>query len=252
MACLRGRQPYYQPLSDLRRKLANTFSYPEGFCGGCGTRIVFSPDSRFLYKVSNNGSLQKYDVTTFKEIKNYSRVTDDLTGFAISQDGKFIARSTEKTVTIWNESNADSVSIPAPEKGEFHEVVFTIDGKELLIGSDNNTAMRWNLEQRNFQPPLTGFLNQRDLGGLDYDPNFYWQSAIAKYVRFKSKLLVSRDGKTLIKGKFGTKVKRWDIANGKTVMDYTGHKKAVLSYDLSLMANGCSPVAETARSYYGM
>ncbi len=80
---------------------------------------------------------------------------------------------------------------------------------------------------------LTGYLNQRDRGGLNYDPNFYWQSAIAKYIRFKNTLLISNDGKTLIKGKFGTKVKRWDIATGKSVMEFVGHKKAVLCYDLS-------------------
>jgi hypothetical protein len=49
----------------------------------------------------------------------------------------------------------------------------------------------------------------------------------------RNPLLISNDGKTLVKGKFGTKVKRWDIVNGKTVMEYCGHKKAVLAYDLS-------------------
>ena len=80
---------------------------------------------------------------------------------------------------------------------------------------------------------FTGYLNERDRGGLNYDPNFYWQSAIAKYIRFKNSLLISNDGKTLIKGKFGTKVKQWDIATGKSVMEFVGHKKAVLCYDLS-------------------
>jgi WD40 repeat protein len=54
---------------------------------------------------------------------------------------------------------------------------------------------------------------------LTYDPNFYWEQAIAKYVRLKNSVLISKDGKTLIKGKFGTKVKRWDIATGKAVME---------------------------------
>src|SRR5690606_16997429 len=77
------------------------------------------------------------------------------------------------------------------------------------------------------------FLNERDKGGLNYDPNFYWESYIAKYIRFKNSIQITTDGKTLLKGKFGTKVKRWDIATGKTVMEYAGHKKAVLCYDLS-------------------
>ncbi len=88
-------------------------------------------------------------------------------------------------------------------------------------------------------PPATVRLRVNGLpeparcGGLNYDPNFYWQSSIAKYIRFKNSLLLSRDGKTLLKGKFAVWVKRWDIATGQTVMEYGAHTKAVLCYDLS-------------------
>lgn len=215
-------------------KKVKTFEFEEGYCGGCGTRIVFSPDNKSLYLVSNHGPLRKYDLASFKLVKTFEEKTEDLTGLAISSNGKKIARSTEKEVTIWEESSGDSLfTIKADEKGGFHEIAFTLDNKKLIITSDNNTAMFRNIASSKNEGSLTGFLNQRDRGGLDYDPNFYWQSAIAKYVRFKNILLISNDGKTLIKGKFGTKVKRWDIATGKSVMEYVGHKKAVLCYDLS-------------------
>jgi len=215
-------------------KKVKTFEFEEGYCGGCGTRIVFSPDSKRLYLASNHGPLRKYDLDSFKLVKTFKEKTENLTGLAISSDGKKIALSTEKEVTIWEESSGDSLmTIMADEQGAFHEVAFTLDSKKLIIASDNNTAMFWNIAENKMEGALTGFLNQRDRGGLDYDPNFYWQSAIAKYVRFKNALLISNDGKTLIKGKFGTKVKRWDIATGKSVMEYVGHKKAVLCYDLS-------------------
>jgi WD40 repeat protein len=102
-----------------------------------------------------------------------------------------------------------------------------------MVTSDNNTAFAWNYSSRKKGVVLTGFLNARDKGGLNYDPNFHWTSAMAKYVRLKNNLLISNDGKTLIKGKFGTKVKQWDISTGKAVMEFVGHKKAVLCYDLS-------------------
>ena len=212
----------------------HSFEYETGYCGGCGSRLVFSPDNKYLYLASHNGPLRKYDINTFALIKTYQEGARDLTGLAVSSDGKIIARATEKEVTVWDESSGDSLStIPAAKQGEFHEIAFTLDSKKLLITSDNNTALLWNFSEGRVENALTGFLNQRDQGGLDYDPNFYWQSAIARYVRFKNALLVSLDGKTLIKGKFGTKVKRWDIASGKTIMEYVGHKKAVLCYDLS-------------------
>ncbi len=211
-----------------------TFQFEEGWCGGCGTRCIFSPDSKNLYLASQNGPVRKYDLVSFKLLKTFEEKTDDLMGFAISPDGKKLARSTEKGIVIWDESNGDSLlAVSAEDKGEFHEIAFALNNKTLAIASDDNTAFSWNLDLNKKEKILTGYLNQRDRDGLNYDPNFYWQSAIAKYIRFKNSLLITNDGKTLIKGKFGTKVKRWDIATGKSVMDYVGHKKAALCYDLS-------------------
>ncbi len=112
-------------------------------------------------------------------------------------------------------------------------VAFYGKSQQLFVASDNTTCFSWDVATGNHPVTLTGFLSQRDAGGLNYDPNFYWQSSIAKYIRFKNSLLLSRDGKTLLKGKFGTKVKRWNIATGQTVMEYGAHTKAVLCYDLS-------------------
>jgi WD40 repeat protein len=215
-------------------KLKYTFSFEEGWCGGCSTALTFSPDSKFVYMASHNGPLKKYDLSTGKITKVYEENLEDLTSLVISSDGKKLARATEKDVKIWDITSGDLLaSLQAEEKGEFHEIVFTRNNQKLIITSDNNTAFIWNPETKKKELVLTGFLNDRDKGGLDYDPNFYWQSAIAKYVRFKNTLLISNDGKSLIKGKFGTKVKQWDIATGKAVMEFVGHNKAVLCYDLS-------------------
>lgn len=215
-------------------KLLKTFQSPEGWCGGCGTRVVFSPDNKSLYAASHHGSVRKYDLASFTLIKTYEEKTDDLEGLAISSDGNRLARATEKDIIIWNATNGDSLTtLQAKDQGEFHEIAFASNNKSLLVTSDDNTAFSWDFIQHKNERTLTGYLNHRDRGGLNYDPNFYWQSAIAKYIRFKNALLISHDGKSLIKGKFGTKVKRWDIATGKSVMEFVGHKKAVLCYDLS-------------------
>ncbi|MEJ1238955.1 caspase family protein [Chryseolinea sp. T2] len=213
--------------------LAKTLSLTEGFCGGCGTRAVFSNDGRWLYAASNHSPLIKYSLPTFEIAGTISNKSEAITGLAISSNGKHLARATEKTVTIWDLVKGDSVEISAEGKGELHQVTFNGDGSELLIACDNNTAMRWNVASKQFGNPFTGLLNQRDRGGLDYDPNFYWQSAIARFIRFKNNIILSRDGKSLIKGKLGTRVKQWDIASGKVEMEYVGHEKAALCYELS-------------------
>lgn len=210
------------------------FNYEDGSCGGCGTLVAFSPDSKYLYMASHNGPVKKYELSKGALLKTYESNPRDLTGFAISHDGKLVARATEKQCIVWDAETGTPIdSIEAEAKSDFHEIAFTRNNKQLMITSDNNTAFAWNFTTHKKEIVLTGILNERDQGGLMYDANFVWQSAIARYVRFKNQLMLSKDGKQLIKGKFGAKVKRWDIASGQTMMEYVGHKKAVLCYALS-------------------
>lgn len=213
-------------------KNVNTFTHSEGWCGGCTTMVTFSNNSEVVYMASDTGPVKKYDIVSGKLLKVYEEKPDDLTSLALSSNGKYLARATENDIVIWNESSGEEITkIIAEEK--FHQIIFTHDADKLIVTSDNNTAFIWNIALSKKEKIFTGFLNSRDRGGLIYDPNFYWQSSIAKYVRLKNSLLITHDGKSLIKGKFGTKVKKWDIATGKTLMEYVGHKKAVLCYDLS-------------------
>lgn len=215
-------------------KKVNRFAFEEGWCGGCPTFTAFSPNNKFAYLASRGGAVRKYDLATSSLLKTYHKNPDDLTGFDISPDGKRLALALEDTVMIWDEhSGVLLTKILAVEKGQFRDIKFNSDSKKIIIASDDNTAFVWDIATNKKEKIFTGFLNNRDLGGLNYDPNFYWQTNIARYVRFKNSLLITRDGTSLIKGKFGSKLKRWDIATGKTVMEYVGHKKAILSCDLS-------------------
>lgn len=219
--------------SDWQQAYRFEFS-PDGSCGGCGTKPIFSHDSKHLYMVSNNGPLKKYKLSDGTLEKVYVDEVEDHTSLALSPDGKMLALSMEQELKVFDEASGKLIAeYKSPDGVELHEIVFTNNGKEILITSDDNTLHRWNYMKNKDVGQLTGILNMRDKGGLNYDPNQYWESHIAKYVRLKNNLLLSRDGKTMIKGKFGKKVKRWDVASGKTVMEYVGHTKAVLAYDLS-------------------
>jgi WD40 repeat protein len=206
----------------------------EGSCGGCGSRSVFSLDSKFVYLISEGGTFRKYPVGEGAFLREYEKDPDDLEGLSLSSDGKMIARSTEKEVKIWEEATGQLLSTLAAEGDlTFHEIEFTNHPQHLLISYDNNTAFVWDVREQKKVMEFTGFLNQRDKGGITYDPNSYWESNIAKYVRFKNKLLLSRDGKSLLKGKFGTLIKKWDLATGQTRTEFHGHEKAALCYALS-------------------
>ncbi|MBX2901152.1 MAG: caspase family protein [Cyclobacteriaceae bacterium] len=201
-------------------------------CGGCFADQAFTPDSRYLIKATQK-EVVKYDLAQARPVTTFSKSIDDVTAVDASKDGKRILTSTKQLVTLYNDKGDSLFSIDPQLKGEITQARFTNSGKEVLVACDNNIVMIYNAATGKKKSELTGFLNQRDKGGLTYDPNSYWDSYIARYVRYKNNLLLSRDGKSLLKGKFGNKLKSWDIATGKPKIEFTGHEKAALCYQYS-------------------
>jgi WD40 repeat protein len=204
-----------------------------GFCGGCSVDFCFTPDSRFLIKATKN-EVARYDLATGSIVTRYSKLIDDVSSTHVSPDGKNLAVSTEREVRLFDVATGDSLrSITAPEDVQINQVRFHRNNRDVLVAYDNNTVAVIEVKTGKRKQVLSGFLNQRDAGGVTYNPNSYWDSNIARYLRFKNTLLLARDGKTLLKGKFGTDVRRWEINSGKAVLDYKGHTKAVICYALS-------------------
>ncbi|WOK09615.1 caspase family protein [Imperialibacter roseus] len=209
------------------------FDQAEGWCGGCATWVAFSADSKTLLVASNKTVVRKYKLSNGDLIQTYGDEVEELSGVGFSKNGNEIWVATKSSVIIWENQSGKLVKEITPEtETEINEATLAANGS-LLLACDNNTAYQLNIKTDQIQTTLTGLLNQRDKGGITYDPNSYWDSYIAKYIRFKNELMLSKDGTELIKGKFGTKVKRWNIASGKTVMEYKGHEKAALCYDLT-------------------
>lgn len=202
------------------------------FCGGCITDITFTPDGQWLVKATRN-EVVAYDLKTGKLQKQYSRGINDVVSVDVSGNTRKIVTATEKSVRIYDVSTQDSLVITPELDGVITGAKFTANSKQVLVSCDNNIVMNYDAATGSKKGELTGFLNQRDKGGLTYNPNSYWDSYIARYVRYKNSLLLSRDGKTLLKGKFGNKIKRWDIATGKTQLEYNGHERAALCYQYS-------------------
>ncbi|NBW34215.1 MAG: hypothetical protein EBR30_04195 [Cytophagia bacterium] len=200
-------------------------------CGGCYTDVQFTPDSKYLIKASNNDAVLRYDLSNGKAVTTYSKEVEDLKSVAVSTTNKLLVLCTENFVTLYHTDRGDSLKTIRPDTdAALNQATLTADGKHVLIACDNNTVLIYNSTNGKKVSELTGFLNSRDKGGITYDPNNYWDANITRYLRYKGNVILSRDNKSLLRGKFGTKAKRWDIATGKGEMEYVGHEKAVLCY----------------------
>lgn len=217
--------------SDWKKVYTFNTSTLHSSCGGCYTDVQFTPDSKYLIKASNNDAVLRYDLSNGKSVTTYSKEVEDLKSVAVSITNKLLVLCTENSVTLYNTDRGDSLRTIRPDTdAALNQATLTADGKHVLIACDNNTVLIYNNTNGKKVSQLTGFLNSRDKGGITYDPNNYWDANIARYLRYKGNVILSRDSKTLLRGKFGTKAKRWDIVTGKGEMEYVGHEKAVLCY----------------------
>ncbi len=212
----------------------STFKKEEGWCGGCATWATFSSDSKTVLMASNKGPVKKYDLTTNKLITQYTEKIEELAGLQFSKDEKQIIAITKDEIIVWDNRTGEEIEeIKTDLNTEINDACLSVTGSEILMACDNNVTQVWDIASKKFKNSLTGILNERDKGNINYDPNNYWESHIAKYIRLKNSLVLTNDGKSLIKGKFGTKIKRWDVASGQTEMEYVGHDKAALCYSLT-------------------
>lgn len=216
---------------------AYTFKHDIGSCGGCATWVEFSHDSQFLVMASNKSPVKRYALKDGNLATKYADEENDLAGLFYSPDDKQITIVTKKELIQWDAQSGKELNRTTLSETEINEATITLDGKNILLARADNTVAIWDLPSKKITRSLTGILNERDKGGVNYDPESYWESHIARYLRFKNDLLLSRDGKNLIKGKFGTKVRRWDIATGRTEVEYAAHDKAAICYELSRDGN---------------
>lgn len=210
-----------------------SFSQAEGWCGGCATWVSFSHDNEFLFMASNKGPLKKYALKDGQLIKTYENEIEELTSLSMSMGNDTIYVVTKKSIISWDAHTGNKIGEETIDtETEINEAGILSSGLFLLACDDNEVKI-FDASKKKISGALTGILNRRDKGGVMYDPNSYWESHIAKYLRLKNDILLSSDGKSLLKGKFGTKLKRWDMATGQTIMEYNGHEKAPVCYVLS-------------------
>ena len=215
-------------------KLTYTFKPTEGWCGGCGTLVSFSADSRYFLKLSHNAKGEQYDLQTGKLVAQYGEEIDDIAGIDFSKDNKKILVAGDKKLIQYEPGTAKIISvINVDSTGELTEAIFNNEGTAVLASFGTNKALAFDASTGKESMSFSGFLNQQDKGGLEYNPDSYWESYIARYIRLKNLLLLTKDDRFFITGKSGTTAVKWSTATGKPEKSYRGHSKAVICFDLS-------------------
>ncbi len=218
----------------LDHKLVYSFKPDLGWCGGCGTHVAFSNDSKYLAKLSHNDNASIYDLNTGKMVASLGKQVDKIHLIKWSQDNKKLLVGAENKAYQWDVASKTLLdSILIDSVGDVNELIYNATSTQILAACSKNIALVYNLNEKSPSLVLSGVINQIDKGGLNYDADNYWESHIAKYIRLKNLLLLSKDDNSFFTGKMGTKCLRWNIASGEPEQMLVGHNKAVICFDLS-------------------
>jgi WD40 repeat protein len=207
-------------------------STPElGWCGGCGTYVAFSNDSKYLYKMSHNEIVQQYDIDLKKITQSYGTVVDEMYGIYVNASNVLVVAS-DSILTSFQTTNAKVLSQTKITSWQV-QTVHNGGGDYTWVAQSNFKASLYNNASGELLKRLEGFAQQVDKGGLDYDPENYWQRHIANYIKYKNTILLSADEQTIYTGKVGSQCIGWNIATGAPTEYLKEHSKAVLAMDRS-------------------
>ncbi len=213
--------------------LTYTLKPAEGWCGGCGTYIEFAPDNKSIFKLAHNDKLTQYDLATGNVIHIYGEEVDYLRGLAVTKDGLHVLAATDSMLYTYSTTSKSVVSYKIPLSETVNEIVLSLDEKEICVASDNMTAWAMETATGKIIRRYQGSLQEQDKGGINYNADSYWEYNIARYLRLKNKLLLTKDDKNFITGKTGIDAIQWNISTGSPNKLYEGHTKAVICMDQS-------------------
>lgn len=214
-----------------------TFKPENGWCGGCGTFVAFSPDEKRFLKLSNNSKLIEYNLLSGEVIKEYGDEMKGISGLSYSSAASSVLASDEHEIFIYSTVSGEIENHLKPDLKGINEAIFSHDTNSILIANQDNTSALLSSKTGDVKINFWGLNNQYLDNGLSYDAENYWESYIAKYIKYERQIELNSEGSRLFKGKTGKKAKCIDVKTGKTILEFIGHEKSVLSLALSANEN---------------
>ncbi|MEL7001608.1 MAG: caspase family protein [Bacteroidota bacterium] len=205
-----------------------------GWCGGCATFIDYSTDGKYLLSGSKDGPFKLIDTGDGTTFKTFEEEYEEYTSVEINSEASRALLVGEDSIRLYDVQKAKLIyKIKANHSAPVNDGGFSPDGNMIVTVGDDQTITLYNTEDGSVIKSLMGFLQERDKGGLDYDPNSRWDYYIKKYTDLRNDIRISPNGQYLVKAKIGSLVRMWDLKSGILKNEFRGHDKAVLCMEFS-------------------
>jgi WD40 repeat protein len=176
----------------------------------CRGAAAFSADGKYLASGNRQG-IRLWETLSFKEVRRFEDPRVDIRGLAFSADGKFIASASDFTVGVWEVATGKQVNRLQAHDSVIYSLAFTPSSDGVVSGSDDGTAIVWDLDTMKPRHILSG--HYRVAGSVECSPD--------------GKMLATGEGYPSGYGNNEAQIRLWSLADGTLVRQFTGHLHSV-------------------------
>lgn len=117
---------------------------------GVAYASAMTPDGRWLAYGQFDGTLVLFDVATGKEVRRFDQLRSGAGTFTLSSDGRLLAWGgwEDKVIHVVELASGRGRHQFAGHRGDVYALSFSADGKTLVSGSEDTTALVWDLTGR--------------------------------------------------------------------------------------------------------
>ncbi|MFW9939424.1 MAG: WD40 repeat domain-containing protein [Candidatus Thorarchaeota archaeon] len=172
--------------------------------------IAVTPNRQYFIRGSNDGKLKEFQIFDDRITRAFGEHTGSVSAIAISDDGKYVASSSDEIVKVWDHNTGALLHSFSGHQDEVNVLVFGPECRYLASGSGedemNECAIKiWDVTK----------------GKLKTTKSSHWRSIAC--------LSFSPNGDYLVSGAFDKTVDVWDTSTGTLISTLVGHEEPVIA-----------------------
>ncbi len=188
---------------------------------------------KYFLSAADQGPLIVWDMDNGTKVRTLTEEVDDYKAAGFSADGNRVYAADEEKLFIWDLRSGKLLNTLEGHEKNINTATVGTGEDRILTGSDDNTAILWDIHTGNPVITFSGALSTPPDWGLGLDADNYWQSFAYEIIEMRGQFILSPEEGFMLKGMYGQNALLWDWKNGRKVRELKGHTKAVISFDYS-------------------
>ena len=202
-------------------------------CDGCKTNFGISPNSQYIFTMSNKNDGILWDSRSGKKLKLFGKTAKRPQTIAFSHDSRYLCLSFDKTMEVYDIKTGRQKMIVENIQLDYYRFLTSPLNNMVAVPGDNYTVELLDFDKGSKGKTLKGYLNEKKADGLKFDYSNWIDQAILKYISYKNNVSVHPKDNHLLIGKVDSVAIVLDMMTGRKQRVIKDNHKAVFCHDYS-------------------